>query len=360
MATSVFRGTADAYARARAAATPKTTSPFSRSTEAGPKSDEEKLNAPDDMMREYVSGGSPQRQAADRKWDLEYAKARGDSKAGANAWAAKDPDQIEANTREAYNTSRRAGGREDAFSAEEFSALTPEQQGVATAQKQLWDAVLADKADNAAMGAGERKRALGNEEYQSTINTLFSKDGGSDTYAPRTAALLSILGQGDKAADIDDYLSGVAFLTKDELRNQPLQSVAETAPVQARAGSTLRGTVASNEQIADILLRGQSLLGGSYSDRSTPAFASNFAPKDPLQGLNEEQSAFLDSLLVDMSRRNTPADFKAKADLLESSYGITPDIFNAYVDKATKDIPDSGMDDPEFLSPSQFRERWLS
>ena len=114
----------------------------------------------------------------------------------------------------------------------------------------------------------------GNDEYNSRVSALFGEQGGSDTYAPNVVAFLERAGISDtERGDLDNYLSGAAYITDDQLdrlgqedpgfkENDPLDTHLQL--VDDRMTALLTETLAAGQTILDNLRQSNEQLYGRY------------------------------------------------------------------------------------------------
>ena len=248
----------------------------------------------------------------------------------------------------------------DAFTPEEYSQLSEKQRRLVDAQTELWSAVQGDKTANKTLSEGERTTSIADPSYSAAMTKLFSAEGGSDIYAPRTVAALSALNMGDELNDIDQYLRGNAFLTKEQVLSMGGEAPLATAgrPEQ-NAWLTVENSTSTG--IADILKQGQSILAGIQGDPAY-SYANGLAPAketSPLDTLKSDQLVALDSLMQGMSLQEEPEDVSNYYDSVQKDFGLTPDLINSYVSKKLNEWETGAMTVGEgYISPEEFRARW--
>jgi hypothetical protein len=253
-----------------------------------------------------------------------------------------------------------AGNNTETVTGAEYNALDSRQKSILDAQTQLWNAVQEDTKASAAMTPDQQKAAIENTDYASTVTGLFSEQGGSSKYAPRTVALLSELGLGGDFKDLDEYLSGSAFLTKAQI----LDSTGEAPAADANYGeqNAFRlGAGATNPNISGVLASGQSLidaLQGSADYSFVQGLPSTTKP-DPLASLTDLQNSGLSSLMQGMALSVEPEDLGTFVDTVQKEYGVTPELTEAFLRRELNNWEASGTSFGEgYMTPEEFRIKW--
>ena len=140
----------------------------------------------------------------------------------------------------------------------DYLALTPEQRAAVDFNTSLVNAVKADKEAGLTL-----KDVQDSGNYSDTVKDLFG-DKGSDTYAPRTVALLESLDTDDnqfktKGYDLDNFLDLQATITDQDFKLFDRDS--EKPGVREESANFLTGQTQS--KLTGLLEKGQSLLNGA-------------------------------------------------------------------------------------------------
>ena len=254
---------------------------------------------------------------------------------------------------------------QDTFTAGELANLSPRQLAVLQAQSQIWDAVQADKNESIKTTPGMRSDRIADTDYANMLKDLFPQGDGSETYAPRTAALLSKLDLGSDIGDIDQFLSGKTFLTKKQILQLGDTPTDPTNPLETfinqLADSAVKASSPQGSDILPLIQQGQSILD-TLQGNADYSFAQGRQPaKDasPLDNLTPDQSNNLDMLMRDMALPQTPENLGTNYGILKDYYGITPELVNTYLSRemqnwrnGLKTLGDG------YISPEEFAARW--
>jgi hypothetical protein len=246
---------------------------------------------------------------------------------------------------------------------DDYNALNTAQRAAVDANTAIADAVAQDEA---AGGDGKKDKS-----YQADVEKLFGKDGGSDTYAPRTAALLSELGLGDKKlGDLDNYLNlgGLAGKPELDVLADPTTAKKDDVNAQhaitfsAQAQSTLAQTLSVGQSLIDSLRqteRGAQLFGKPDG----PAIGFDHTGSDPL-------TADLEDLFNKASIRDNVSD-EAFTNVLgeaKQKYGLDSQAIFDYFEKRLK-AAEYGSEngpatrtsqDPDAYTVDEFRKRYYT
>jgi len=247
--------------------------------------------------------------------------------------------------------------RSEEFTPEEYAGLSDRQRSLVDAQTALWNAVQADKEANLRMSSTERRTKMADENYKNAISALFTDQGGSEQYAPQTVALLSQLGMDSKNNDLDQYLRGSAFLSKQEILDLPDEVTAGEAPYAQYHAQRLANS-AQATGLSDLLEQGQSLLSNIGSDGPL-GFAAGTAPKDPLSTLTTAQVDGLRTLMQGMALAQRPADLGDYYDSIKNDYGLDDDLIETFLRRELDNWEQGRTQFGEgYVSPQDFRTTW--
>jgi len=268
-------------------------------------------------------------------------------------------------------------GGEDKYTTKEMSVdqyltLTPQQRAAIDANTALVQAAEQDTASWAKEQVSGKP--ISDKNYQDQVKKSFGDNGGSETYAPRTLAVLNDLGLNTQGKDLDQYLNYSALVT-----DQDLQGLAGTPagdnPRQQNAAAIAK---AASNRLSETLASGQTLLDSirTSSDQNKQLFGEP-STKDPIGFTNSARDADLkqafDILAQTRSQQDlTPETVSALYAELQQKYGVTPNEVAQYFDTrlqskeylgATGDQPVS-LGGPgtnlEYLSPQDFRSKFLT
>jgi hypothetical protein len=103
--------------------------------------------------------------------------------------------------------------RVDRMTWDEYNALDPKQRAAVDFNAGLVTSVRRDRKADYGEPDKDAKKA-----YDDLVKKIFGEDGGSDTYAPATVALLESIGFTDKNADLDDFLNLSAAVKEGDLK----------------------------------------------------------------------------------------------------------------------------------------------
>lgn len=135
-------------------------------------------------------------------------------------------DQQEKSVEKTYSAGIKGGGRRrDVYemTPEAYAKLTGTQRAAVDFNTMLAEAVRRDLQSGVAYGA-ERDVQL-QENYDAQVEAMFGKDGGSDTFAPQTLALLRQIDFSDQRADLDQFLKMQAAVTDKDLKGLTMAEV---------------------------------------------------------------------------------------------------------------------------------------
>jgi hypothetical protein len=260
------------------------------------------------------------------------------------------------------------------MSVEEYLNLAPRQRAAIDANTALVQAAEQDKSSWAKQQlAGS---TAWDDDYFNQVKQSFGDAGGSDTYAPRTMAVLKDLGLNLDGKDLDQYLNYSALVTADDLKG--LTPAATTAPTDdPRLQNAVAFSEAASTRLSETLAMGQNLLDGL---RSAPNGGELFGTADstpPPVGFTEsprdaELAQTFDILAQTRSQQDLTPDTLAKVYAeLESKHGVTPNEVAQYFEtrlqakeyegaatgqEVTLQAPGTSL---PYLTPQDFRAKFL-
>ena len=262
------------------------------------------------------------------------------------------------------------------MSVEAYLNLAPNQRAAVDANTALVSAVEKDIAD---WGSRQVKdRVINDKDYLSGVKGKFGDDGGSDTYAPRTMAVLNDLGLNTEGRDLDQYLNLSALVTADDLKGlakgAPAPAAGDVRSENAQAFST-----AATRRLSETLATGQNLLDSIRG--SSEQNAELFGPADNVNGIGtsgNERDADLASAFDIFAQTQSQGDLTPETvdnvyAELQTKHGVTPNEVAQYFDtrlQANEYLNlDPELKDPaslggvgsslEYLNPEAFREKYL-
>jgi hypothetical protein len=214
------------------------------------------------------------------------------------------------------------------------------------------------------------------EDYFNQVKQSFGDNAGSDTYAPRTMAVLKDLGLNLNGKDLDQYLNYSALVTADDLKG--LTPAATAAPTDdPRLQNAVAFSGAASTRLSETLAMGQNLLD---SIRSAPNGKELFgtAPASSQVGFTEsprdkELAQTFDILAQTRSQADLTPDTMAKVYAeLEQKHGVTPNEVAQYFETRLQSkeyegaaTGQQGSLQPEgvsvdYLTPADFRAKFLT
>jgi hypothetical protein len=240
-------------------------------TGAAPASDGNQISNP------FASLAAGMRQAVARPDDPAAAAA---SVKGKLRRQAENPDRNDAlNAARSANATRVSGqgdqrlpgtpglgyasGRVQPMRPAEYRALTDRQQGAVDFNTLMAKAARRDinQQENYNPSADEKK------EYDATLKGIFGEDGGSQTYAPETLALLRQIMYEDQGGDIDDFLNmnmavtAGALTTVPELQEgNPAADILRTVKGSGNRVGSQSLLAANTKQVQEQVAKGTELL----------------------------------------------------------------------------------------------------
>lgn len=243
---------------------------------------------------------------------------------------------------------------------DEYAGLSDRQKSLVNAQTQLYEAVMADRADDAALSADARRSSLEAEDYKSAVDALFGAKGGSNTYAPRTVAVLTELGMNGKD-DLDQWLNGSFFQSKEEILAMPTERPKDKAGAHQPSLVGRLADTGSNEGLAPLLERGASILASVQGRQDLP-FAQGLQPETPdskLDSLTPEQEQGLQVMMMGMALPQQPAELAGHYETLKSQMGLDDDTIGRFLARnlASQEAGLTSMGEG-YISPQEFRARW--
>ena len=248
---------------------------------------------------------------------------------------------------------------------DEYNALGDRQRATVDANTAILAAIEADRAE-----WDGKPRPEDTSEYDKTVAGLFGKGGGSDTYAPKTAAVLAALGISDtKTGDLDNYLNQTALVSDEDLAgltDENIERYAGSKPLDTgkrdpRLANAVTFSGAAEGRLTDALSAGQTLLENLRGE-SAPI---GFNPAEPTG-----RDAQLNALFEGMARRPGHPEGNLESQQVtnlygefQDTYGTSTDQIKNYFDRRLKQVEQGGdfaLDASTYLSPEEFRTQFYT
>jgi hypothetical protein len=258
------------------------------------------------------------------------------------------------------------------MSVDAYLTLSPQQRAAVDANTALVQAAEQDVASWAKQQVAGKP--IEDKQYLDKVKGKFGDKGGSDTYAPRTMAVLEDLGLNLQGKDLDQYLNYSALVTADDL-NTLKPGAAATGPRQENAASFAQ---AASNRLSATLASGQTLLDSirTGSDTGRQLFGEP-ATTAPVGFANSERDADLAQAFDILSQARSQQDLTPETigglyAELQQKHGVTPNEVAQYFDtrlqaneylNATEGEPVSlggAGSSLEYLAPADFRSKFLT
>jgi hypothetical protein len=289
----------------------------------------------------------------------------------------QDEVKKQAETKKAEDAQSAYFGGEGKYAPEQMSVdayltLSPQQRAAVDANTALVQAAEQDVASWAKQQVAGKP--IEDKQYLDRVKGKFGDKGGSDTYAPRTMAVLEDLGLNLQGKDLDQYLNFSALVTADDL-NALKPGATAAGPRQENAASFAQ---AASNRLSATLASGQTLLDSirTGSDTGRQLFGEP-ATTAPVGFANSERDADLaqafDILSQTRSQQDlTPETIGGLYTELQQKHGVTPNEVAQYFDtrlqaneylNATEGEPvalGGKGSSLEYLSPADFRSKFLT
>jgi hypothetical protein len=266
------------------------------------------------------------------------------------------------------------------MSVDAYLTLTPIQRAAVDANTALVQAAEQDVASWAKQQVAGK--AIDDKDYLNQVKDKFGETGGSDTYAPRTMAVLEDLGLNLQGKDLDQYLNHSALVTDADLKllGAPTANTAIPGirPEDPRQGNAVAFADAASNRLSETLAVGQNLLDSlrTGSEKGPELFGKPTTAAPVGFAQNNERDADLaqafDILAQTRSQQDlTPETVGGLYAELQQKHGVTPNEVaqyfetrlesNEYLNAAQdSDVklggPGSSLD---YLSPQDFRSKFL-
>jgi hypothetical protein len=260
------------------------------------------------------------------------------------------------------------------MSVDQYLTLTPRQRAAIDANTALVQAAEQDKA------SWSKQQLAGStawdEDYFNQVKQSFGDNGGSDTYAPRTMAILKDLGLNLNGKDLDQYLNYSALVTADDLKG--LTPAATTATTDdPRLQNAVAFSAAASTRLSETLAMGQNLLD---SLRSAPNGKELFGTNEASSQVGFTDSArdaelrqAFDIFSQVRSQEDLTPDIVSKTYAeLEQKHGVTPNEVAQYFETRlqAKEYEGAATGAPtslkpegvsyDYLTPEDFRAKFLT
>jgi hypothetical protein len=260
------------------------------------------------------------------------------------------------------------------MSVDQYLQLTPRQRAAIDANTALVQAAEQDTASWAKQHVAGG--AINDQQYLDQVKQTFGDSGGSDTYAPRTMAVLKDLGLDLKGKDLDQYLNYSALVTADDLKG--LTPAATNAPTDdPRLQNAVAFSEAASARLSETLAMGQNLLDSIKSAPAGKELFGTAAATAPSVGFTEsprdaELKQTFDILSQTRSQKDLTPETMAKVYAeLEQKHGVTPNEVAQYFETRLQakeyegaakgestSLAPAGTSLP-YLTPQDFRAKFL-
>jgi hypothetical protein len=275
-------------------------------------------------------------------------------------------------------------GSEDQYAPEQMSVdayltLSPQQRAAVDANTALVQAAEQDVASWAKQQVAGKP--IEDQDYLSKVKSKFGDTGGSDTYAPRTMAVLEDLGLNLQGKDLDQYLNHSALVTADDLKllGAPSTATPGIRPEDPRQQNATEFAKAATSRLSETLAVGQNLLDSirtsSDSNRQLFGVPATTAPPVGFTQTSERDKDLKQAFDVFAQAQSqqdlTPETVSGVYKELQQKYGVTPNEVAQYFEtrlQANEYLTAGGdqqvsLGGPttnlEYLSPQDFRAKFL-
>jgi hypothetical protein len=263
------------------------------------------------------------------------------------------------------------------MSVDAYLQLEPRQRAAVDANTALVQAAEQDIASWAKSNIAGKP--IDDKNYLDQVNQSFGETGGSDTYAPRTMAVLQDLGLNLEGRDLDQYLNRSALVTASDLDTIRTGAEPVSGDVSRQNNAVAFSSAASN-RLSETLASGQTLLDSirTGSDANRQLFGAPATTAPPL-GFNtqSERDADLrqafDIFAQAQSQQDlTPETVSGVYSELQAKHGVTPNEVAQYFEtrlQANEYLNVTGGDPVtlggpgkslEYLAPEDFRSKFLT
>ena len=241
------------------------------------------------------------------------------------------------------------------ISPEQWATYTPEQQQGLIANYALYKAVEEDRR------LGQKVSDLDPEEtasYQDSIDVMFGKEGGSETYAPNTARVLRELGYTNtEVGDIDHFLNGSAISTLDQVLagNQGARGEVFTALGAAPAfteNETYRAQLDKGAAILEALRDSGTFSVDVSRQAGVPLTARDQIPEDRREALDNVLMGMANQSVWDTIQTDAEVNRQLSEDITNATQGLDPGIVNNYFREVYGNLQNA-------MPQQQFEQYWL-
>jgi hypothetical protein len=258
------------------------------------------------------------------------------------------------------------------MSVEAYLNLPPRQRAAVDANTAL---VEAGKQDLTNWNTAGADHTINDQSYKDQVNQTFGDNSGSETYAPRTLAVLKDLGLDAHGKNIDQYLNHSALVTVEDLK--ALAPGATVTPNNERQQNAVAFSTAATKRLSETLASGQSLLDSirTSSDQGAQLFGKP-STAAPVGYSQNQRDADLQQAFDVFSQKRSQVDLTPEAvngvyAELQKKYNVTPNEVAQYFDTRLQSNeylnasggnnialggPDSKL---EYLAPKDFRSKFI-
>jgi hypothetical protein len=254
-----------------------------------------------------------------------------------------------------------------AMTWKDYQALSPEQQGAVNFNTMLVNAREKDLNTNY---HPEPAQTLA---YQDAVTKMFGEDGGSDTYAPETLAVLQQIDYHNEKSDLDNFLGLKEAITVKDLKGFSMPDT--TTDVTSALGSmqqpseqqTLQATLIEHTQeLQSALEQGNQVIRNFQTSaaiqRGDLVDYLGGNPANPLKmpglpgwGMTPKDKSFQGAFEALAYNQNDPAEVWAK---ITSVMGEDVPDFIRYAQERTQGPESYGLDTSsgQYRTPKEYRE----
>jgi hypothetical protein len=265
------------------------------------------------------------------------------------------------------------------MSVDAYLTLSPQQRAAVDANTALVQAAEQDVASWAKQQVAGKP--IEDKQYLDKVKGAFGDKGGSDTYAPRTMAVLEDLGLNLQGKDLDQYLNHSALVTADDLKliGAPSTGLPGIRPEDPRQQNAVAFAEAASSRLSQTLAAGQTLLDSirTGSDSNRQLFGAPATTAPPVGFAQSERDADLaqafDILSQTRSQQDlTPETLGGLYAELQQKHNVTPNEVAQYFETRLQanEYLNAAGDQPvslggvgssqEYLAPADFRSKFLT
>jgi len=261
------------------------------------------------------------------------------------------------------------------MSWEDYNALSDRQRAAVN-----YNTMLVDAREKDLEGVEPKSKRMG-KRYDRSVDQLFGEEGGSDTYAPNTVAVLRQIDFDGVGQDLDDFLGLRTAITAKDLKNFDVPQInAATLPVvnslmqgtpKEELGVVKQGIATSTEALEQKLIEGGQMIKNFQQSAQGALFNDPIDPQGIYLGLDMpnikvpagfrggEQQKVFEQVFTNLASKELTGvvdEVWADAKRMFEPYGEF-DKFRRYVDTRSTSEALYGLDftSGQYRSPEEFR-----